>query len=483
MSPQRAKAATQRQQGAGNRCGSPSKEEKAEQKFRSSGLFGRAAVYFKMLGPGLITGASDDDPSGIGTYIQAGAQFGLGQLWTALFSFPLIAGIQEICGRVAMQTGHSLTEVIREHYSRPVLYFCVSVLLIANTVNLGADLGGMAAACQLLLGLPFVVWLLLITTVTVLLQVFMEYKKYAQVLRFLTLSLLSYALVFFVTPGAWRQLLERTLIPSLQLNRDYLLSLVAILGTTISPYLFFWQTNLIVEEKIADGKLTTADSSETTAETSETTAETSETTADSSAAAACPEASRVELKWMRTDVLSGMFLSNLIMWFIIATAAGTLFTHGERKVDSALQAAKMLEPIAGSFASALFATGIVGTGLLAIPVFAGSAAYAIAETFKMRKGLYLKMRQAPGFYAIIILSTTIGFLINLCGIDPIKALYYAAVLNGIIAPPLLVMIMLISGNRQIMKDKINTRLSSFLGWFTTAAMTCAALALLVSFWG
>lgn len=455
MSPKRAKTVRQRRQGAGNRRGPLSKEEKAEKKFRRSGPFGRAAVYLKMLGPGLITGASDDDPSGIGTYIQAGAQFGLGQLWTALFSFPLIAGIQEICGRVAMQTGHSLTEVIREHYSRPVLYFCVSVLLVANTVNLGADLGGMAAACQLLLGLPFVVWLLFITLVTVLLQVFMEYKKYAQVLRLLTLSLLSYALVFCVTPRAWPKLLSATLIPSIQLNRDYLLSLVAILGTTISPYLFFWQTNLIVEEKIADGKITTAERS---------------------------EASRVELKWMRTDVLSGMFLSNLIMWFIIATAAGTLFVHGEKKVDSALQAAKMLEPIAGRFASVLFATGIVGTGLLAIPVFAGSAAYAIAETFKMRKGLYLKMRQAPGFYAVIVVSTAIGFLIDLLGIDPIKALYYAAVLNGIIAPPLLVMIMLISGNRHIMNDKINTRLSSLLGWFTTAAMTCATVALLVTFW-
>ncbi|HJV65654.1 MAG TPA: Nramp family divalent metal transporter [Geomonas sp.] len=430
-----------------------SKEEKAEITLKQTGVFGKVKLYFKMLGPGLITGASDDDPSGIGTYSQTGAQFGFAQLWTAVFSFPLMAGIQEICARITLHTGRSLTELICLNYSRPILYFCVSLLFLANTFNLGADLGAMAAACRLVVGLPFIVWLVAITVFSTLLQIFMDYKKYAQVLRYLTLSLLAYVLVFFVTPTDWEQVMRNTLIPSFEFNKDYLLNLVAILGTTISPYLFFWQTNQVVEEEIAEGKVTTS---------------------------ARKGVSKVELKWMRTDVVSGMLFSNVIMWFIIATAASTFFKHGFTKVDSALAAAKMLEPIAGRFASLVFAVGIVGTGLLAVPILAGSAAYAVAETFKMRKGLYRKLHEAPGFYGILTIATLTGFLIDLTGIDPIKALYYAAVLNGLAAPPLLLMIMLISSNSGIMQDKVNTPLSAGLGWTTTVAMTIAALALLAS---
>jgi Mn2+/Fe2+ NRAMP family transporter len=269
------------------------------------------------------------------------------------------------------------------------------------------------------------------------------------------LSLFAYVLVFFVTPQDWKQVLRHTFIPTVKLNKDYLLNLVAILGTTISPYLFFWIAGQEIEEEIDEGK-----------ETRE----------------ARKKVTKVELKWMRADVISGMLFSNIVMWFIIATTASTLFVGGITNIDSALKAAEALKPIAGRFAHMVFAAGIIGTGLLAVPILAGSAAYAIAETFKLREGLYLKLREAPGFYGIIALSTLIGFMINLIGINPIRALYYTAVLNGIVAPPLLLMIMLIGNNQSIMKDKVNNRISNTLGWITTSAMTIAAAALLMTLW-
>ena len=430
-----------------------SRAGKAEKEMRRSGPFGKLKVYLKALGPGLVTGASDDDPSGIGTYSQTGAQFGYAQLWTAPFTFPLMAVTQEICARIALHTGCGLADLIRRHYPKPVLYVCVWLLFVANTVNLGADLGAMAASGQLLLDLPFQVWLVGITFISTTLQIFVNYKRYARVLRYLTLSLFAHVLVAFVSPQDWGQISRNTLIPTVQLSRDYLLNLVAILGTTISPYLFFWQASQEIEEKIDEGKTT---------------------------AKARKGVTRVELKWMRTDVISGMLLSNLVMWFIIATAGSTLFSKGMTDIDSAPKAAEALKPIAGDFAYLLFAAGIIGTGLLAVPILAGSAAYAIAETLKLREGLYLKLRQAPGFYGVILFSTLIGFALNLTGINPIRALYYAAVLNGIIAPPLLVMIMLIGNNQKIMKDKVNGRISSAVGWITAILMAIAAAGLLLS---
>ena len=406
-----------------------------------------------MLGPGLITGASDDDPSGIGTYSQTGAQFGYAQLWTALFTFPLMASIQETCARIALQTGGGLAETIRKHYPKPVLYFCVVLLFVANTINLGADLGAMAAAAQLLLGLPFFVWLVALTLVGVLLEIFVDYKQYSRVLRWLTLSLFAYFLVPLVSPQDWISALENTLLPKLALDKNHLLNLVAILGTTISPYLFFWQASQEIEEEIGQGKTTLA---------------------------ARKGVSRLELKWMRADVTIGMLFSNVVMWFIVVTTASTLFRNGITQVDSATKAAEALRPIAGDFAYVLFAVGIIGTGFLAVPILAGSAAYAVAETFKFHEGLYLKLRQAPGFYGVIACSTFLGFLMNLVGINPIQALYYAAVLNGLVAPPLLLIIMLIANDRTIMKKWTNGKLSNALGWVITAAMTIAAAALLLS---
>ncbi len=428
-----------------------SKSKQAEKE--GGALLGKVRAYLKALGPGLITGASDDDPSGIGTYSQTGAQFGYVQLWTGLLTFPLLAGIQEICARIALQTGSGLAEVIRKHYPRPVLYFCVILLFIANTVNLGADLGAMAASGELLLGLPFFVWLIAMTLISVVLEVFVEYNRYVKILRFLTLSLFAYVLVVLASPKDWGQISRNTLIPTIQLNKEYLLNVVAILGTTITPYLFFWQASQEIEEEIAEGKTTLK---------------------------ARRGVSNVELKWMRTDVISGMLLSTLVMWSIMATTASTLSPRGITNIDSAVKAAEALRPLAGDFCYLLFATGIIGTGLLALPILAGSAAYAVAEAFHLREGLYLKLRQAHGFYGVILFATLIGFAMNLTGINPMKALYYTAVLNGMVAPPLLFMIMLIGNNSKIMKKRVNGPPSNALGWITTLAMTIAAAALLLS---
>lgn len=427
------------------------KAEEQEKALGRAGPLKKLQVYLRALGPGLITGASDDDPSGIGTYVQTGAQFGYAQLWTALLTAPLQIIIQEICARIGLQTGVGLAAVIRKHYPRPVLYFCVGLLFIANTVNIGADLGAMAAAGQLLVGIPFGAWLIGMTLISVGLEISVAYARYAQLLRLLTLSLLAYVLLAFVVHQQWGNALAGTFIPTLQFGQEYALNLVAVLGTTISPYLFFWQASEEVEEQIAEGKKTERSRR---------------------------GVSKVELKWMRTDVVSGMLFSNIVMWAIILTAASTFSVRGISHISSAAQAAQMLKPIAGNFASLVFAAGIVGTGLLAVPVLAGSAAYAVAETFKFREGLYLKFTQARRFYAIIALSTLVGALINVTGIDPIQALYYTAVLNGIVAPPLLLMIMVIANDHKIMGTRTNGRLSNALGWLTTIAMTLAAAALL-----
>jgi NRAMP (natural resistance-associated macrophage protein)-like metal ion transporter len=431
-----------------------SKAEQAEKDIKHASLLGRLGIYFRALGPGLITGASDDDPSGIGTYAQTGAQFGYTQLWMALFTFPLMTIIQEICARVALQTGTGLATVLRKSYPRPVLYFCLLLLCIANTFNLGADLGAMAAAARLLVPLPIYLWLAIITIVILMLLIFISYNSYARILRFLTLSLVAYVLVVFAVQQDYGQALRNTFIPSLQFNRAYLMNLVAVLGTTISPYLFFWQASQEVEEKVEQGETSVA---------------------------ARKGTSSVELKWMRTDVTVGMLLSNVVMWFIVVTAASTLFRNGIYQVDSAAKAAEALKPVAGPFAAALFAAGIVGTGALAVPVLAGSVAYAAGDTFRFREGLSRKWYQAPQFYTVIVLATLVGAGINLLNINPMTALYYSAILNGLAAPPLLLMLMLIGNNRKIMHEHTNNRFTNIVGWITTVTMTMAAVALLITF--
>lgn len=403
----------------------------------------------KLLGPGFITGASDDDPSGIATYSQTGAQFGYTQLWATLFTLPFMTTMQEMCGRIGMVTGMGLSGVIRRHYSRKLLYFAVMILLVANTVNIGADLGAMASAAQLILGMPFVFWLLIMTAITLILEIFVDYKLYSRFLKYLTLSLFAYIVTVFIVKQDWGKITYSTLVPHISLTEEYLMNLVAFLGTTISPYLFFWQADEEVEEEIAENKLMRMGYGK-------------------------PKVTRKDITEMRLDTFIGMFFSNIVSFFIIVTTATTLGAHGIRNIETASQAAQALKPIAGDFAFLLFAAGIIGTGFLAVPVLAGSASYAISEAFRWKAGLYRKLNQAHGFYGIITIATIIGLLVNFTPVKPFQMLYYTAILNGVTAPPLMVLILLISNNKKIMGNRTNTPLVTVLGWFITIIMTVAA---------
>lgn len=408
------------------------------------------------IGPGFITGASDDDPSGIATYAQTGAIFGYSQLWTAFFTFPLMTVIQEMCGRIGIVTGKGLAGVIKHYYSKKILYFSVFLLLLANTINIGADLGAMAASAQLLFNIPFVVLILGITTICLLLQIFVPYRTYANILKYFTFSLFAYILTAFIVKQDWLLILKSTFIPEFTFGSAYLLNIVAILGTTISPYLFFWQASEEVEEEVESGKL-------------------------KSMGAGVPKFTKRDIKDLRIDTIVGMFFSNLVMFFIIVTTASTLGQHGITEIQSAEQAAQALRPLAGNFAYWLFAAGVIGTGLLAVPVLAGSAAYAFSEVFGWKEGLYRKFKQAHAFYGVIIVATLVGLLINFSHIPPFKMLYYTAVLNGLCAPPLMILIMLISNNKKIMNSYTNGHLSNILGWLITFIMSIAAIAIAVIF--
>ncbi len=412
-------------------------------------------AFFKALGPGFITGASDDDPSGIGTYAQTGARFGYSQLWTALFSTPFMIVIQEICGRVGMVTGKGLAVLIKENYAKPILYGAVFLLVVANTINIGADLGAMASSAQLLLGIPFFVWLLIITTATILLEVFVSYPTYAKFLKFLTLSLFAYIITAFVIKQDWKNIALATFIPTFSFNKEYLLNIVAILGTTISPYLFFWQADEEVEEEIEHHKL-------------------------KAMGKGIPRLFKRDIREMRLDTAIGMIFSNLVMFFIIVTTASTLHLHGIQNIQTADQAAQILKPFAGNFAFLLFAAGIIGTGLLAVPILAGSAAYALSESFEWKASLNLNFKQAHGFYSVIAIATIVGLIVNFTSIKPFQLLYYTAAINGICAPALLVLILLIGNNKKIMGLHTNSKISNVVGWFLTIAMGICAIALLIS---
>jgi len=409
----------------------------------------------KILGPGFITGASDDDPAGIATYSQTGAMFGFSQLWTVLFSLPLMTSIQEMCGRIGLVTGKGLAKVIKQHYSSKILYVCVSLLMIANVINIGADLGAMAAAVQLIIPVNFTFLLLIMVVLTLSLEIFVSYKVYSQYLKYLAYTLLAYVITAFVVHVDWGKALSASVIPHIEMNKDYIMNLVAILGTTISPYLFFWQATEEVEEEVAHHKLRVM-------------------------GVGLPRVTPKDISNMRIDTFVGMVFSQIVMWFIILTTGATLFSHNIHDINSAADAASALKPIAGNFAFLLFAVGIVGTGLLTVPILSGSASYAIAETFDWKEGLYRKLRQAHGFYGVITIATLLGLLINFIGINPMKALYYSAVVNGIISPPLLIMILLISNNKKIMGKRINGKISNVFGIITICVMSIAALALLIT---
>lgn len=410
---------------------------------------------FKSLGPGLITGASDDDPSGIAVYSQAGAQFGLAQIWTALFSFPFMAVIQEMCGRIGMVTGHGLSGVLRKYYSKPILYSAVGCILVANTINIGADLGAMAASTQLLFPIPSAITIVFYGLLIVVLQVFVSYTRYARILKYLTFVLFAYVITMFVVKQDWMQILLSVIKPTWISTQAFLFSIVGILGTTISPYLFFWQADQEVEEEVATNKIKDIGIGK-------------------------PKFSLSDLRSMRKDTFFGMFFSNLTMFFIIGTTAATLYSHGITDIQTADQAASALRPLVGNFAFLLFTIGIVGTGLLAIPVLAGSSSYALSEALNWKIGLYKKLRQAPGFYGVIIFSVLAGLVINALPIPPFKLLYWAAILNGLCAPPLMVFILMISNNKKIMGKNTNSIFTNIMGVLITLIMAICGVFLLYS---
>jgi NRAMP (natural resistance-associated macrophage protein)-like metal ion transporter len=414
-----------------------------------------AKSFLKSLGPGLITGASDDDPSGIGTYSQAGAQFGFGIGWTMLLAYPLMVAIQEISARVGRVTGHGIAGNVCRHFPKQTIWFLIVFLSVANTINLAADLGAMADSTRLLIGGPAALYVVLFGTVSVLAQVFFDYRLYISVLKWLTLCLFAYVLALATVHVPWGEALRGLLIPKIYFDRTFLTTLVAVLGTTISPYLFIWQSSQEAEEQRIDSNKRPLKRE--------------------------LSGRKSELCRIRVDTAVGMAFSNIIAIAIIMTTAATLHTAGVRDIQSSAQAAAALKPLAGQFAELLFALGIIGTGLLAIPVLAGSTAYAIGEGRKWKVGLSRKPKQAVAFYRVIVVSGGLGIALNFVPLDPIKALYWSAVVNGVLAAPVMVMLMLLIHRRKIMGDLVIRGWLYWLGWSSTVAMALCTLGMAVSF--
>ena len=409
-----------------------------------------------VLGPGLVTGASDDDPSGIATYSQAGAQFGYGMGWTLLLTYPLMCAIQLISAQMGRVTGRGLAGNIRRHYPVWLLYPLVGLLVVANTINLGADLGAMAAALHLLIDGPTALYIAGFALLTVLAEVFITYARYASVLRWLTLSLFAYVGAVFVVGVPWLTVARNLVLPHITLTGGFLTVVVAVFGTTISPYLFFWQA----AEEVEDEKQDPA----------------------AKPLLKAPLQAPAQMARMRIDTLVGMGFSNIIALFIMLTTAATLNAHGVTDIQTSSQAAEALRPIAGRFAFTIFALGIVGTGLLAVPVLAGSAAYAVGEALRWRVGLAQRPGRAPAFYGTIALATLLGAALNFTPLDPIKALFWSAVINGVAAVPIMVMIMLMASRTEVMGEFALRPLLKAFGWLATAVMTVAAIGMFVT-WG
>jgi len=412
--------------------------------------------FFEFLGPGLITGASDDDPSGIGTYSTAGASLGFATLWTAVVTFPLMVVVQFICAKVGMVTGMGLAGVLRRYYSRWLLYPAVVLLVVANTINAGTDIGAISAAFNLIVPvLPIAAMIIPIAAIIVALQVWGSYRTIAKVFKWLTLTLFAYVAAAFLARPNWGEVLKATFIPQISFDGKYLLTIVAILGTTISPYLFFWQASQEVEEEVSMGRKTLKQRKGATDK---------------------------ELQNAGWDTGIGMIFCNIIFYFVILAAAATLHTSGKTEIQSATDAAQALKPLAGSAATYLFALGLMGAGFLAVPVLTGSSAYAVAEMFGWNYGLDEKPKGAWQFYAVIAISTAVGMLINFLGINPIRALFWSAVINGMLAPPLLVLIMLIANNRKVMGKRVNGSGANIIGWLATIVMFVAAIGMILT-WG
>ncbi len=424
-----------------------------EQVATPMGSRGPIRRFFGVLGPGLITGASDDDPSGIGTYSVAGASYGFSMLWLALVTYPMMAVVQAICARIGMVSGRGIASVVRLHYPRWLLYPVCLLLFVANTINIGADLGAMAASINLFAGWPIQVVVVPLAVIVVALMFFAQYRLIVTIFKWLTLALFAYVVTGIIVQPPAMDVLRHTFVPEFQLDGGFIATLVAILGTTISPYLFFWQTSQEVEEEVEKGH---------------------------SAVSQRVGASHSQIAERHLDVAVGMGVSNVVMYFIILTTGATLFVNGKHDIQDANAAAQALAPLAGPAAQWLFGVALLFTGLLAIPVLAGSAAYAVSDAFGWKVGLNRPLQRVPQFYAVMAVATLIGLVLNFTSMDPIQALVLTSIINGVVAPILLVVIMLIANNPRIMRDRVNGPWSNVLGWFTTGAMAVAAVAMFLT---
>ena len=407
------------------------------------------------LGPGLITGASDDDPSGIGTYSQAGAALGYATLWTAIVTLPLMIVVQHICAKIGMCGGRGLAGVLRRYYSKKLLYPVVIGLVIANTINAGADISAIAAAINMFVPIPIAAMVIPIAVAIVVLQVWGSYRLIMKTFKWLSLSLFAYVIAAFLAKPDWFAVAKATFIPQISFSSEYITTIVAILGTTISPYLFFWEAGEEVEEEKSEGRTKLSDRR---------------------------GATDIEIKKEKIDTIVGMLFCNVVFYFVILAAGATLHASGKTDIQSATDAAQALRPLAGNFATVLFGIGLIGAGLLAVPVLTGSAAYAVAETFDWPSGLDEKPRHAKKFYGVIALSTIVGVVIDFLGINPISALFWTAVINGVVAPPLLVVVMLVANNKRVMGTRTNGPFTNVVGWLAAAIMFAAAIAMFLT-WG
>lgn len=416
----------------------------------SRGPLAAIARWTALLGPGLVTGAADDDPSGIFTYSQAGAQFGMAQLWTLLFMLPLMIAVQEMCARIAIATHAGIAAVIKQHYSKAWLYSIVGLLLIANTINLGVDLGAMAEAARLVVPVPRLLAVIGFGVIAVAFQILVPYRRYAPLLKVLCISLFTYFVTSVIVTHGWKPVLRATFVPQVHLSFEFLMLLVGLLGTTISPYMFFWQASQEHEEEVEAKRPKNA-----------------------------PKLPL--LQHMRVDTVTGMIFSELTAWCIMLTTAEVLNTHGIKDISSAAQAASALKPLvhnfahAGKIAEIFFALGILGTGALAVPIFAASSAYAIGEMLEWKASLALKFSQAKRFYGVMVAGTLIGMCMNMFGVNPVKALIYTAVLNGVVAVPMIFLLIRITANKKVMGKWTSGRLGSTFSWLAFAGMAAAAV--------
>ncbi len=421
--------------------------------------FGRQVKeLLKIAGPGIITGAADDDPSGIATYTQTGAQFGYGQLWTALLVLPMLIAVQEACARIGAVNGKGISAVVKEHYSKKVLYGMLVLVVVANTINLGADLGAMGAAAQLIVPANFTVLVLFFTAAILILEIFTNYKTYARILKWLCVTLFSYVITVFLVKEPWGTILKATIIPHIEFTAGFFFIITGVIGTTISPYMFFWEASEEVEEEKSKGMIRNGTATVT----------------------------RLFMRRLRMDNLMGMVSSQIAAWCIIVVGATVLHHNGITHITSAAQAAQALEPLVHSFphsgflAELIFAIGIIGLGFLAVPVFSGSASYALSEALNWRSGLNLKLKRAHGFYGVITIATLVGLMINFIGINPIQALVVTAVINGVVAVPLILLIARIARNKEIMGEYRSGTMSNIMVWAAFAFMAASAIAMLAT---